>query len=70
MKRAQGQHFSSEELDRILRLLQNTDLSMSLIAARMCCSNSAVNSVNQRFHVRAYAGKRNRWAVTDSSPRR
>ena len=63
MNRAQGQHFTSVELDRILHFLKNSDLSMSVIAIRMHCSRSAINSVNRKFQVRAYDGKRNRWAV-------
>jgi predicted DNA-binding protein YlxM (UPF0122 family) len=51
------------ELEKIVVLLQETDLSMSDIALRMHCSRSAINGVNNRFRVRVYEGRRSRWIV-------
>ncbi|HEX4997642.1 MAG TPA: hypothetical protein VFY29_05425 [Terriglobia bacterium] len=63
MNRSQGRYFTREELDRIISLLQNTDMSMADIASRMRCSRSAINAVNGRFRIRQYDGRRNHWIL-------
>ena len=63
MIRSQGKSFSAEELDRIVTLLRDSELSLPEIAVRMRCSRSAIASVNRKFQVRLYDGKRNRWSL-------
>jgi ribosomal protein S13 len=63
MIRSQGKSFSEEELHRIVALLRDSELSLPEIAHRMRCSRSAVASINRKFQVRMYAGKRNQWSL-------
>ncbi len=63
MLRSQGKYFTVEERQRIVVLLKQTDLSIADIAARMRCSRSAVASLNRRFQVREYDGRRSHWVV-------
>ena len=46
---------------RIKQLLEETDMTMPEIAARMKCSRSTVASVNRKWKVRTYDGTRARW---------
>ncbi len=57
----QGNHLSSYELENILRLLRDTELTIPTIAERFGISRSAVQAVNLKFRVREYAGKRGTW---------
>jgi len=61
MIRSQGRYFSTDELNRILKLLHDSDMSLPEIAHRMQCSRSAVASINRKFQIRVYAGKRTQW---------
>ena len=63
MIRSQGKSFSAEELNQIVALLRDSELSLAEIAVRMTCSRSAVASVNRKFQVRLYAGKRHQWSL-------
>ena len=63
MIRSQGKYFSVEELDRIVGLLRETDMSLTEIACRMRCSRSAVAAINRKLQIRIYAGRRNQWSV-------
>jgi hypothetical protein len=63
MIRSQGRYFSTDELKRILKLLRDSDLTLPQIADRMQCSRSAVASINRKFQVRVYAGKRAQWML-------
>jgi hypothetical protein len=63
MSRPQGRCFTKEQVDRIVLLLRDTDMTLPEIACRMQCSRSAVATINQRFQVRYYEGKRSRWAL-------
>lgn len=63
MFRSQGKCFTTEELQRIVVLLRETDLSLAEIAVRMQCSRSAVASVNRKFQVREYEGRRSHWVL-------
>src|SRR5436190_14846377 len=63
MIRSQGKYFSKDELNRIVMLLRESDLTLPEIADRMRCSRSAVAAINRRFQVRLYAGKRSQWSV-------
>ena len=57
----QGRAFSEQEVERILRLLSTTEMTIGEIAARMHCSRSAVISINRRWKVRAYKGHKTNW---------
>jgi len=50
-----------EEIQRIVSLLAETQMTMPEIAMRMQCSRSAVVSINRRFQVREYGGFRSKW---------
>jgi hypothetical protein len=65
----QGYVFSEQEVQRIVSLL-NTDLTASQIAERMHCSRSTVISINRRFNVREYAGRRSTWSKGITEPER
>ena len=59
--RSQGRYFSDDELQRIVMLLRETDMTLTDIAGRMGCSRNAVAVINRKFEVRLYGGKRTRW---------
>jgi hypothetical protein len=61
MFRSQGRHFTSEELEKITVFLRTTDLALSDIAARLCCSRSAIAAINRKLRIRDYKGLRTRW---------
>lgn len=67
MAGSQGRRLSEEGVARIKHLLSDTEMSISEIATRMCYSKSVVNSINRRFKIREYNGKRNHW-YTGSFP--
>ena len=66
MAGVQGRHLSEEGAARIKHLLSETEMSISEIATRMSYSKSLVNSINRRFKIREYNGKRNRWQAGSS----
>jgi hypothetical protein len=59
-----GNYFTDDCVRRICTLLA-TDMSMPVIAERMSCSRASIISINRKFQVRAYAGKRVTWAPTE-----
>jgi hypothetical protein len=63
MRRAQGRHFSQEEIERIKRLLSSTDMTLQEIAARMSCSKGSVVNINRTFQIRDYHGRKSLWSV-------
>ena len=63
MIRSQGRYFSEGELKRIVMLLRESDMSLPEIADRMRCSRSAVASINRKFQVRLYEGRRSQWSL-------
>jgi predicted DNA-binding protein YlxM (UPF0122 family) len=63
MIRSQGKYFSEGELNRIIILLRDSDMSLPEIADRMNCSRSAVAAINRKFQIRLYQGKRSRWIL-------
>jgi len=67
--RSQGKHFSDDELQRIVMLLRETEMTLTDIAGRMGCSRNAVAVINRKFEIRLYDGKRTRWdmKLEDSS---
>ena len=64
----QGTALTPEEIQRIVKLLTETQMTMPEIAMRMRCSRSAVLSINRKFKVRDYQGHRNRWQTSESCP--
>jgi hypothetical protein len=60
---SQGRYFTLEEIDCIVRLLRETDMSLVDIASRMCCTKSTIAGVNRKFRIRAYEGKRSYWII-------
>jgi len=67
MIRSQGRYFSKGELDRIVMLLRDSEMSLPEIADRMRCSRSAVASINRKFQVRLYEGRRSHWRIRCAS---
>lgn len=67
MDRSQGKAFTDEELNRIVMLLRDSEMSLPDIAQRMHCSRSAVAAINRKFQVRVYEGKRSRWNLHPDS---
>jgi predicted DNA-binding protein YlxM (UPF0122 family) len=65
MIRSQGKYFSKDELNRIVMLLRESDMSLPEIADRMRCSRSAVAAINRKFQVRLYGGKRSQWTLNE-----
>jgi predicted DNA-binding protein YlxM (UPF0122 family) len=59
-----GNYFTDDCVRRIIALLA-TDMTMSEIAERMCCSRSSIVSINRKFQVRAYAGRRTAWEPSE-----
>jgi hypothetical protein len=65
----QGKMFTSEELNRILNLLSNTEMAIGEIAERMQCSRSAIGSINRKYRIREYAGLRSSWILPQAERR-
>ena len=63
MIRSKGKYFSEQELNRILMLLRDTNMTLRELADRMHCSRSAVAAINAKFQIRVYGGKRSEWSV-------
>jgi len=63
MIRSQGRYFSEGELKRIVMLLRESEMSLPEIADRMRCSRSAVASINRKYQVRRYDGRRSQWSL-------
>ena len=59
----QGQRFSEAELARIKSFLAETDMSIHEIAVRVGCSRGSIASINRRFGIRHYNGKRSSWKM-------
>ena len=60
----QGRPLDDFQIHRIVSLLARTDMSLNDIAQRMGCSHSVVASINRKYEVRDYQGRRNRWTLT------
>jgi hypothetical protein len=63
-----GWYLTLEEIKRIVLLLRETDMSLADIASRMCCSKGTIASVNRKFQIRAYKGKRSNWIMNGGLP--
>jgi predicted DNA-binding protein YlxM (UPF0122 family) len=59
----QGRHLSQKEINKIIRLLAKTDLSMTDIADRMNCTRSAVSTINRKYGIRIYVKKGGQWVL-------
>ena len=68
MVRSQGKYFSQNELNRILMLLRESEMSLPEIAERMRCSRSAVAAINRKYQIRRYEGKRSEWSLNFVAP--
>ena len=68
MIRSQGKYFSKDELNRIVMLLRESDMTLPEIADRMRCSRSAVAAINRKFQIRLYGGKRSQWSLNVVRP--
>ena len=55
------QRFNSHDIQRITRLLSDTDMTFPEIATKMRCSPSAVASINRRHKIRIYDRRRANW---------
>jgi AraC-like DNA-binding protein len=60
----QGCALQQIEIQRIVRLLAGTEMTIREIAERTGCSRGAIVSINRRYQVREYAGHRSTWAVS------
>jgi len=57
----QGRSLDKSEIQSIVDLLRTTDLTIAAIAERMGCSRSAVVTINRKYQVRDYRGRRSTW---------
>ena len=62
----QGKYFSEDELNNIIMLLRQSDMSIQEIAERMRCSRSAVVAINRKFQIRLYDGRRSQWTLSNT----
>ena len=62
-----GNYFTDDCVRRITALLA-TDMTILEIAERMSCSRASIVSINRKFQVRAYAGKRTTWEPAGVRP--
>jgi len=65
---SQGQYFSEKQVRRITQLLSSTDMTIKEIAERMACSRSIVASINRKFQLRLYGGKKTQWQTRLPGP--
>ena len=56
----------ADEVARIIRLLEETELTMKEIAVRMHCSHGAIGAINRKHSVRDYRNRRSTWMVKSS----
>jgi hypothetical protein len=59
----QGCPLHKSEIQRIVRLLASTDMTLLSIAERTGRSHAAIAAINRRFQVREYSGRRSSWAL-------
>ena len=63
MRRSQGRPFTEREIQRIIVLLRDTDMSMTAIAEAMSCVRSSICSLNRKYLIREYKSRRSSWVV-------
>jgi hypothetical protein len=61
---AQGRVLHDEVVHKIVSLLFSTDMTISEISERTSCSRSAILSINRKFQVRDYSGRRSSWSLS------
>ena len=61
MERGQGRRISEEKITRIKQLLEKTEMTVPEIARRMGCTEGPILSINRRFGIRLYNGKKRTW---------
>jgi DNA-binding CsgD family transcriptional regulator len=57
----QGRYMPVERIRQVIHLLTSTEMTVKEIAERMSCSRSVVRSINRKFQIREYNGRRSRW---------
>ena len=57
----QGRSLDKSEIESIVDLLRSTDLPNAAIAERMGCSRSVIVTINRKYQVRDYRGRRSTW---------
>ena len=67
MAGVQGRRLSEAESARIKHFLLKTEMSIPEIATRMCYSKSLIVSINRRFNIREYKGRRTCWQMGSST---
>ena len=67
MRHTQGRALRADEVTRILRLLEETELTMKEIAVRMNCSHGAIGAINRKHSVRDYRNRRSSWMVRSTN---
>jgi hypothetical protein len=67
MAGVQGRRVSEAEIARIRHLLLKTEMSIPEIAARLRYSKSLIVSINRRFNIREYKGRRTCWQMGSST---
>ena len=63
MRASQGRRLSERQITTIQKLLSETDLSIAEIAERVGRSRGVVVTINNRFRIRNYVGRRSHWLV-------
>jgi hypothetical protein len=56
MFKSDGQRLIPAELERIVALLRQSDLTLFEIAAETCCSPGVIGAVNRKWQIRKHAG--------------
>jgi hypothetical protein len=64
----QGCPLHESEIQRIVRLLASTDMTLLNIAERTGRSHAAIAAINRRYQVREYGGRRSTWKLSPASP--
>ena len=59
----QGIHLSEDKIQRIKYLLENTENTIKEIAIAVGTSKGAVLTVNRKFDIRKYNGRRAEWTT-------
>jgi hypothetical protein len=60
----QGRSLDDFQVHRIVSLLARTDMTFPQIAERMGCSPAVVATINRRYEVREYSGRRTQWTLS------
>lgn len=66
----QGCPLHESEIQRIVRLLASTDMTLLNIAERTGRSHAAIAAINRRYQVREYGGRRSTWELSTASTAR